>query len=91
MERTEREKMTKSPYQRIVRAAARGTGLRLSAEEVQALSHDTAIRHLAANDDAAETANQCMTCLDYGIHAEGWHCARREEPPVGRCEERRGV
>ena len=40
-----------TPYQRIMRAANRGTGVRLSAHEVLLLSLDIAIDHAAANDD----------------------------------------
>ena len=83
--------MAKTPHQRIMRAAERGTGLRLSADEVGRLSQDGAIRQTAAGDDAAEIANQCTTCLDYVIpHAEGWHCASHKLPPVGRCGDRKG-
>lgn len=43
-----------TPYQRIMRAAKRGTGVRLSADEVFALSADDAISTCAANDDAEQ-------------------------------------
>jgi len=39
--------MKSSPYQRIVRAAERGTGLRLSAEDAQTLADDASIRAAA--------------------------------------------
>lgn len=42
------------PYQRIMRAAERDTGLRLSADEVYALSKDDAIREAATQDRANE-------------------------------------
>ena len=42
---------TLTPYQRIVRAAARGKGVVLSSDEVQAMSIDSAISQLAENDD----------------------------------------
>ncbi len=40
-----------TPHQRIMRAAKKGTGIRLSAEEVRLLSADDAIEACAANDD----------------------------------------
>ena len=40
-----------SPYQRIVRAAERGVGLRLSAAEVAVLDADSAIHMVADNED----------------------------------------
>lgn len=40
-----------TPHQKIMRAARRGTGTHLTAEEVQALSLDDAIATCAANDD----------------------------------------
>lgn len=40
-----------TPYQRIMRAADAGRGLRLSAEEVLAMSNDSAIVDLSLNDD----------------------------------------
>jgi hypothetical protein len=40
-----------TPHQKIMRAAERGTGLRLTAEEVGKLSRDGAIETCAANDD----------------------------------------
>ena len=84
--------MAKSPYQRIVRAAARDAGLRLSAEEVKRMNSWTPIRELAAIADEVEIANQCTKCLHYVIpHAEGWHCASHEEPPVGRCGDWKGA
>ena len=83
--------MAKTAHQRIMRAAERGTGLRLSADEIGRLSQDGAIETCAANDDRAEIANQCTKCLSYVIpHAEGWHCASHEEPPVGRCGDWKG-
>lgn len=46
--------MTKlTPYQRIMRAADKGVGMRLSAEECFQMSTDTAISHLAELDDSA--------------------------------------
>ena len=38
-------------YQRIARAAKRGAGVRLSADEVFGLARDTPIRHRAEMDD----------------------------------------
>lgn len=40
-----------TPHQKIMRAAKRETGLRLTAEEVYDLSRDDAIATCAANDD----------------------------------------
>jgi hypothetical protein len=40
-----------TPQQKIMRAAKRGTGLRLTADEVHALSLDDAIRQCALNDE----------------------------------------
>ena len=41
-----------SPWQKIMRAAKAGRGLRLTAEEVVKLAHDDAIMTMAANEDA---------------------------------------
>jgi hypothetical protein len=43
--------MKKTPYQKIMRAYRRGTGLRLTAEEIEQLAQDDAISVAAANDD----------------------------------------
>jgi hypothetical protein len=43
-----------TPHQRIMRAAERGTGVRLTADEALALSMDTAIGSCAENDDAEQ-------------------------------------
>jgi len=43
--------MSLTPYQRIMRAAGRGSGCRLSAEDCQAMSADHAIFELASRDD----------------------------------------
>lgn len=49
-DRTARRKLT--PYQRIVRAAERGVGVRLSAAECEAMGrYDDAIIAVAAQDD----------------------------------------
>ena len=50
------QKTKLSPYQRIVRASKRGTGVRLSADDVDAMMYDTAITQLSANDDEATAA-----------------------------------
>ena len=42
-----------TPHQRIMRAAEKGRGLRLTADEVHALSMDGAIETCATNDDEA--------------------------------------
>lgn len=43
-----------TPYQKIMRAAKRGTGIRLSFDEVWQLSRDEAISAAAAYDDIAD-------------------------------------
>jgi len=83
--------MAKTPHQRIMRAAERGTGLRLSADEVGRLSQDGAIRQAAAGDDAVEIAKQCTTCLSRILPPEGWHCAKRREAPFGACGDWKGA
>ena len=80
--------MAKTPYQRIVRAAARGTGLRLSAGEVRQLSTDTAISYRAELDNILE---RCATCLHLPVAPEGWHCAKRREAPFGACGDWKGA
>lgn len=47
-------KNTKSPWQKIIIAAKRGRGLRLTSDEVFALSMDDAIETVASNDDMAD-------------------------------------
>lgn len=47
----ERPRRKLTPWQKIMRASKRGTGLRLSADEVWNLSRDNAIETLAGNDD----------------------------------------
>lgn len=44
----------KTPHQKIMRAAKRGTGLRLTVDEVQRLSEDDAIATCAVDDDENE-------------------------------------
>lgn len=46
-----RDQIAMTPHQKIMRAAKRGTGLRLTAKEVAELSFDDAIATLAINDD----------------------------------------
>ena len=41
-----------TPWEKIMRAGSRGTGLRLTADEVQQLSGDGAIEQKAFNDEA---------------------------------------
>ncbi len=48
----------KSPYQRIMIAANKGVGLRLSLEEVFQLSLDTTIRQAAENQDEKSKEDQ---------------------------------
>ena len=43
-----------TPWQRIRRAANRGTGLRLSTEDIQRLAHDNAIMTRAELDEDGE-------------------------------------
>ena len=64
---------------------------RLSLDEVQRPSRDGVIATYAGNDDEAEIANQCKSCLDYIIPRVEWHCASHEEPPVGRCGDWKGA
>lgn len=47
-----------SAYQRIMRAAKAGVGVRLSADEVWAMSHDNAIETVALNDDEDDAARR---------------------------------
>lgn len=49
-----------TPHQKIMRAANRGTGLRLTAEEVGRLSRDGAIETCAANDDEDDRSAEIM-------------------------------
>lgn len=44
----------KTPYQRIMACARRGTGCRLTADQVSALARDSAIYTVAENDDDPE-------------------------------------
>lgn len=60
-----------TPWQKIMRAAQRGTGLRLSAEEVSRMSSDGAIATLAENDDEDDIERgretmKCPTCKGSG-------------------------
>lgn len=50
--------MKLTPYQKIIRACIRGTGVRLSAKDVQDMSMNTTIIDIAAEDDAAEQLHQ---------------------------------
>lgn len=43
-----------SPYQRIVRNARKGRGVRLSVDEVRDMSMDGAIEQVATNDDVSD-------------------------------------
>lgn len=52
--RNKRVKPKFSPYQRIILAANRGVGIRLSALEVASMSLDNAISSLADNDWEAQ-------------------------------------
>jgi hypothetical protein len=59
-----------TPWQRIIRAAKEGKGIRLSADEVYMLSQDDAIEQRARNDDEGESEDRAT--------AEGyippWQC-----------------
>lgn len=54
-----------TPYQRIVRAARRRVGVRLSPEECAKMSTDTAIRRLADNDDEMDADPEGYKRGDY--------------------------
>ena len=54
-------------HQKIMRAAKRGTGLRLTAKEISMLSMDQAIEQAAANDDAEDDS---QTYADAGEPTE---------------------
>lgn len=56
-----------SAYQRIVRAAKRGTGLRLDADEVAKLAQDEAIRSIAEQDDAGPEDISCFVATTKGL------------------------
>lgn len=58
--------MKLSPYQRIIRAARRSTGVHLSAEDVGILASDTAIKDRAGNDDEYEYLPDCEDCRRNG-------------------------
>lgn len=46
-----KNKPVPTPYQRIMRAADKGVGVRLTAEEVGKMAADSVIEMLSANDD----------------------------------------
>jgi hypothetical protein len=48
---------SKTPYQRIMIAFRKGVGVCLSPKEVRAMAVDTAIEHLAMNDDQKEAGD----------------------------------
>lgn len=58
-----------SPWERIIRAADRGTGLHLSASEIQRLGNDNAIA-VRAESDAHERVN-CECGLPIPAHRNG--------------------
>ena len=79
---------SKTIYQRIMRAAERETGLRLSADDVARLSADSAVWMAARHDDAVEDGGRCITCRYYAMgNKPGWHCTHYRERP-DRCGER---
>lgn len=53
--KTNRPKLT--PFQKIMRAAKKGRGLRLTANEVFQLSRDEAVSEAAFNDDEIQKGN----------------------------------
>lgn len=53
-----------TPYQRIVRAAREGRGVRITAREAQEMARDTAIRDLAMNDDEEQEGHEHRDQLD---------------------------
>lgn len=55
-------KTPRTPWQRIARAAARGTGCRLTADDVLRLSQDGAIMTRAELDDADECPGDRDLC-----------------------------
>lgn len=59
--------MSKTPWQKIMRAAKRGTGLRLTVDEVWQLSRDSAIETKAGNDDE-EQANPEVYAAWQSLH-----------------------
>lgn len=50
-----------SPYQRIMKAARDGKGIRLSADEVRQLAEDDAIQQVATEDDERDIASKERT------------------------------
>lgn len=56
MNKTKRWKLT--PHQRIMRAARKGCGIRLSADEVAELSEDDAMFQAAENDDEEQSTGR---------------------------------
>lgn len=89
-------KWRKTPYQRIVEAANKGKGVRLSALDVARMSLDEAISMLAENDDQDERRTEYWTTRHAGevslqelLAKYGKHCpicgsdrvtSRNEEP-----------
>jgi hypothetical protein len=65
-----------SPYQRIMRAATKGRGVRLSADEVWTLSMDGAIETRAAVDNAAD---ECSLLIGGHDNRANGICARCEK------------
>lgn len=66
---------SKTPYQRIMKAAKEGRGVNLSAEEVFNMSMDHAIYEAAANDDETDAGR----CTDM------WHERRPTERTGDKC------
>jgi len=58
-------------YQRIVRAAKRGTGARLTAAEVTLLAQDEAIRSVADQDDTGPEDLSCFVATKKGLRRRG--------------------
>jgi hypothetical protein len=66
--------MKRTPYQKIMQAAKRGTGLRLTADEVYALSQDNAIEVRASGDDEQQSDPEL-----YQAEQDVWHAPPRTE------------
>jgi len=75
----------RTAYQRIMRAAERGTGCRLSADDCIAMSLDTAVAHRAELDEADECEDAWHETPWY---ARGGKHARRNCPTCHAVDER---
>jgi hypothetical protein len=73
-----------TPYQRIMRAAYRGVGVRLSATDVQSLSHEDAIAMTAREDD--EACPECGRTCDRSRKRQGNRCCNCADRLYGETE-----